>query len=148
VSQTKCDTHVQDVALKNAEMRDPSTTHGTVITHFCVTRRQGVKNMQTVKWFNDTSHQATSFQSAVHCHKQNMHSKITNVSPTKCTYSQLTLLLLYFLLNVSDLLGHHRRELNTRQKKYKILLVCITTRKCSCCMYKSQQQYIHTDYEC
>ena len=23
-------------------MRDPSTTHGTVITHFCVARRQGV----------------------------------------------------------------------------------------------------------
>ena len=34
---------MQDVALKNAEMRDPSTTHGTVITHFCVARRQGVK---------------------------------------------------------------------------------------------------------
>jgi len=43
VSQTKCETHVQDVALKNAEMRDPSTTHGTVITHFCVARRQGAK---------------------------------------------------------------------------------------------------------
>ena len=24
-------------------MRDPSTTHGTVITHFCMARRQGVK---------------------------------------------------------------------------------------------------------
>jgi len=33
---------VQDVAYKNAEMRDPSTTHGTLITHFCVARRQGV----------------------------------------------------------------------------------------------------------
>jgi len=25
-------------------MRDPSTTHGTVITHFCVARRQGVND--------------------------------------------------------------------------------------------------------
>jgi len=25
-------------------MRDPSTTHGIAITHFCVTQRQGVKN--------------------------------------------------------------------------------------------------------
>jgi len=25
-------------------MRDPSTMHGTVITHFCVAQRQGVKN--------------------------------------------------------------------------------------------------------
>jgi len=48
VSQTKCETHVQDVALKNAEMRDPSTTHGTVITHFCVARRQGVKGSKHV----------------------------------------------------------------------------------------------------
>ena len=24
-------------------MRDPSITHGTVITHFCVAQRQGVK---------------------------------------------------------------------------------------------------------
>jgi hypothetical protein len=28
---------------ENAEMRDPSTTHGTAITHFCVARRQSVK---------------------------------------------------------------------------------------------------------
>jgi len=27
-------------------MCDPSTTHGTVITHFCVARRQGVKDWQ------------------------------------------------------------------------------------------------------
>ena len=44
MGQTKCETHVQDVTLKNAEMHDPSTMHGTVITHFCVARRQGVKN--------------------------------------------------------------------------------------------------------
>jgi len=40
---------VQDVALKNVEMRDPSTTHGAVITHFCVARRQGVKNELPIK---------------------------------------------------------------------------------------------------
>ena len=48
MSQTKCETHVQDSALKNAEMRDPSTTHGTVITHFCVARRQGVNRLHGI----------------------------------------------------------------------------------------------------
>jgi hypothetical protein len=34
---------MQDEVYENVEMRDPSTTHGRAITHFCVARRQGVK---------------------------------------------------------------------------------------------------------
>jgi len=41
-------------------MRDPSTTHGTVITHFCVARRQGVKygvqkSLSQVSMLNQTN---------------------------------------------------------------------------------------------
>jgi hypothetical protein len=42
VSQIRCQTQVQDEVYENVEMRDPSTTHGRAITHFCVARRQGV----------------------------------------------------------------------------------------------------------
>jgi hypothetical protein len=74
-----------------------------------------------------------------------MHTKITNSSPTKCTCSQFTILLLYIycLLNVSDLLCHHQEELNTRGKMHKILCVSAPGSAASVSIRHSNSKYIH-----